>query len=372
MRATSLSFWLLPFVALAGCDRGSKGAGSASTSGSGRDATLTASAGQAVSAPEQQAGASGTIPTTPAPAVALPPNARSPYEGTPWEYFFRRPGAPPPVIQAAGSGFVISPDGLILTNNHVVENARSVKVTTSSGQEFPAKVRGRDPLTDLALVKVDTQKQLASATLGDSDTARVGDWVIAIGNPFGLEGTVTAGIISAKGRVIAGPYDDFLQTDAAINPGNSGGPLFGLRGEVVGINTAIVAQAQGVGFAIPINLAKELLPQLKEEGRITRGWLGVAVRPTPPEMVPAGAKGAQVVGVDPDGPAAKAGVKPGDILVAIQGRPIDGSNRLPRLVASLKPGTMAELKIVRDGQLKTLTVKVEKMPDPARLMARHR
>jgi len=394
MRATSLSFWLLPFVALAGCDRGSKGAGSASTSGSGRDATLTASAGQAVSAPEQQAGASGTIPTTPAPAVALPsfadladrlepavvniqvvmvdPNARSPYEGTPWEYFFRRPGAPPPVIQAAGSGFVISPDGLILTNNHVVENARSVKVTTSSGQEFPAKVRGRDPLTDLALVKVDTQKQLASATLGDSDTARVGDWVIAIGNPFGLEGTVTAGIISAKGRIIAGPYDDFLQTDAAINPGNSGGPLFGLRGEVVGINTAIVAQAQGVGFAIPINLAKELLPQLKKEGRITRGWLGVAVRPTPPEMVPAGAKGAQVVGVDPDGPAAKAGVKPGDILVAIQGRPIDGSNRLPRLVASLKPGTTAELKIVRDGQLKTLTVKVEKMPDPARLMARHR
>jgi len=395
MRATSLSFWLLPFVALAGCDRGSKGTGSASTSGSGPDATLTASAGQG-SAPEQQAGASGTIPTTPAPAVALPsfadladrlepavvniqvvmvdPNARSPYEGTPWEYFFRRPGAPPPVVQAAGSGFVISPDGLILTNNHVVENARSVKVTTSSGQEFPAKVRGRDPLTDLALVKVDTQKQLASATLGDSDRARVGDWVIAIGNPFGLEGTVTAGIISAKGRVIAGPYDDFLQTDAAINPGNSGGPLFSLHGEVVGINTAIIAQAQGVGFAIPINLAKELLPQLKEDGRITRGWLGVVVRPTPPEMVPAGAgaKGALVVAVDPDGPAAKAGVKPGDILVAIQGRPIDDSNRLPRLVASLKPGTTAELKIVRDGQLKTLTVKVEKMPDPARLMARHR
>jgi serine protease Do len=306
--------------------------------------------------------------------VMVDPNARSPYEGTPWEYFFRRPGAPPPVVQAAGSGFVISPDGLILTNNHVVENARSVKVTTSSGEVYPAKVRGRDPLTDLALVKVDARKPLPSASLGDSDAARVGDWVVAIGNPFGLEGTLTQGIISAKGRVIAGPYDDFLQTDAAINPGNSGGPLFGLRGEVVGINTAIIAQAQGVGFAIPINLAKELLPQLKEDGRITRGWLGVAVRPTPPEMVPAGAgaKGALVVAVDPGGPAAKAGVKPGDVLVAIQGRPIDDSNRLPRLVASLKPGTTAELKVIRDGQVKTLTVTVEKMPDPGRLVARHR
>ena len=199
--------------------------------------------------------------------IKADPNVPSPYEGTPWEYFFRRPGMPPPAIQAAGSGVVISPDGFILTNNHVVENARSVKVTTNTGEEFPAKVRGRDPLTDLAVVKVVPQKELAAATLGDSDAARVGDWVIAIGNPFGLEGTVTAGIISAKGRVIAGPYDDFLQTDAAINPGNSGGPLFGLRGEVVGINTAIIAQAQGVGFAIPINLAKELLPQLKEEGR---------------------------------------------------------------------------------------------------------
>jgi serine protease Do len=306
--------------------------------------------------------------------VMVDPNARSPYEGTPWENFFRRPGAPPPVVQAAGSGFVISPDGLILTNNHVVENARSVKVTTNSGEQFSAKVRGRDPLTDLALVKVDAKKQFAAATLGDSDGARVGDWVIAIGNPFGLEGTVTAGIISAKGRVIAGPYDDFLQTDAAINPGNSGGPLFGLRGEVVGINTAIIAQAQGVGFAIPINLAKELLPQLKEEGRITRGWLGVVVRPTPPEMASAtgGAKGALVAAVDPNGPAGKAGVKPGDVLVAIQGRPIEDSNRLPRLVAGLKPGTTAELKIVRDGQLQTVTVQVQKMPDPERLVARHR
>jgi len=397
MRATSLSFWLLPFVALAGCDRPTTGAAGASSSESGRDGAVTqAPPDQSGNAPQQQAGARGTIPATPAPAVALPsfadladrlepavvniqvvmvdPSARSPYEGTPWEYFFRRPGAPPPVIQAAGSGFVISPDGLILTNNHVVENARSVKVTTSSGEQYPAKVRGRDPLTDLALVKVDAKKQLVAASLGDSDAARVGDWVIAIGNPFGLEGTVTAGIISAKGRVIAGPYDDFLQTDAAINPGNSGGPLFGLRGEVVGINTAIIAQAQGVGFAIPINLAKELLPQLKEDGRITRGWLGVAVRPAPPEMAPAGAgaKGALVVGVDPEGPAAKAGVKPGDILVAIQGRPIDDSNRLPRLVATLKPGTTAELKVIRDGQVKTLTVTVEKMPDPARLVARHR
>jgi len=396
MRATFLSL-LLPFLALAGCDR--SGAGGASTPG--RDGTIAqASNGQSqpasAPAPDPQAGGRGTIPPTQGPAVALPsfadlaqrlepavvniqvvkvdPNAPSPYEGTPWERFFRRPGMPPPAIQAAGSGFVISPDGFILTNNHVVENARSVKITLNSGEEYPANVRGRDQLTDLAVVKVEPKKELAAVTLGDSDATRVGDWVIAIGNPFGLEGTVTAGIISAKGRVIAGPYDDFLQTDAAINPGNSGGPLFGLRGEVVGINTAIIAQAQGVGFAIPINLAKELLPQLREGGRITRGWLGVAVRPTPPDMVPAnaGAKGALVVGVDPDGPAAKVGVKPGDILVAIQGRPIDDSNRLPRLVASLKPGTTAELKVVRDGQLKTLTVTVEKMPDQERLVARHR
>jgi len=277
-------------------------------------------------------------------------------------------------VQAAGSGFVISPDGFILTNNHVVEGARSVRVTSASGQEFPARVRGRDPATDLALVKVEPGKPMASATLGDSDAARVGDWVIAIGNPFGLEGTVTAGIISAKGRVIAGPYDDFLQTDAAINPGNSGGPLFGLRGEVVGINSAIIAQAQGVGFAIPINLAKELLPQLREDGRITRGWLGVVVRPVPPELLPTsgGAKGAQAVGVDPDGPAAKAGLKPGDIIVAVQGRPVDDSNRLPRLVATLKPGTTAELKVLRDGQVKTLSVKVDKMPDEETVAVRHR
>ena len=400
MRATLRSLAVLPFLAFAGCNRGSTGAGGASTSGSGSDGTIaqvSASQSAPASVPEQQTADRGTIPPTQTPAVTLPsfadlanrlepavvniqvvikadPNVPSPYEGTPWEYFFRRPGMPPPAIQAAGSGVVISPDGFILTNNHVVENARSVKVTTNTGEEFPAKVRGRDPLTDLAVVKVVPQKELAAATLGDSDAARVGDWVIAIGNPFGLEGTVTAGIISAKGRVIAGPYDDFLQTDAAINPGNSGGPLFGLRGEVVGINTAIIAQAQGVGFAIPINLAKELLPQLKEEGRITRGWLGVAVRPTSPQMVPAnaGAKGALVVAVDPDGPAGKAGVKPGDILVAIQGRPIDDSNRLPRLVANLKPGSTAELKIVRDGQLQTVTVTVEKMPDPQRIVARRR
>ena len=396
MRATLLPFGLLPFLAFAGCDRGSKGAGATSTPGSAPDgAVAQASTNQSGSASAQQAGARGNIPTSAAPAVALPsiadladrlepavvnvqvvkvdPNAPSPYEGTPWEYFSRRPGAPPPVIQGVGSGFLISPDGLILTNNHVVEGARSVKVTTNSGEEFAAKVRGRDPLTDLALVKVDARKELPSVTLGDSDAARVGDWVIAIGNPFGLEGTVTVGIISAKGRIIAGPYDDFLQTDAAINPGNSGGPLFGLRGEVVGINTAIIAQAQGVGFAIPINLAKELLPQLKEEGRITRGWLGVVVRPTPREMASSGAgKGALVAAVDPDGPAAKAGVKPGDVLVAVQGRPIDDSNRLPRLVASLKPGTIAELKVLRNGQPQTLGVKIEKMPEPARLVARPR
>jgi serine protease Do len=392
MRPTLVAVSLLIFVGLAGCSRGSTGASATSTSGSGRDGTATqASTNQTPAAPEQQAGARGNIPPTSSPAVPLPsfadlaerlepavvniqvvkvdPNAPSPYAGTPWEFFFRRPGRPQ-LIQGAGSGFIISPDGLILTNNHVVEDARTVKVTTNSGEEFPAKVRGRDPLMDLALVKVDPRKDLPAVTLGDSDRARVGDWVIAIGNPFGLEGTVTAGIISAKGRVIAGPYDDFLQTDAAINPGNSGGPLFSLKGEVIGINSAIIAQAQGVGFAIPINLAKELLPQLREEvGRIAHGWLGVAVRPAPPAS---GLKGALAIDVNPNGPAAKAGIQPGDVLVAIDGRPIEDSSRLPRLVASIKPGTTTELKIVRNGQPQTIEVKLEKMPDQPRLVARPR
>jgi len=181
--------------------------------------------------------------------------------------------------RSLGSGFIISKDGYIFTNNHVIERADKIKVRLSTGKEYDATVKGRDPRTDLALIKIIADNSLPTVNLGDSDRLRVGDWVMAIGNPFGLDHTVTAGIVSAKGRVIgAGPYDNFIQTDASINPGNSGGPLFNMAGEVVGINTAIVAQGQGIGFAIPVNMAKEILEDLKAKGKVTRGWLGVSVQ----------------------------------------------------------------------------------------------
>ncbi len=293
--------------------------------------------------------------------------AQNPFEGTPFEDFFRgRPGQQR--VQGAGSGFVISPEGLIVTNNHVVEDARDVKVTFASGEEYPAKVIGRDPKTDVALVRVEAKSPLPSVTLGNSDALRVGDWVVAIGNPFGLEGTVTAGIVSAKSRQIgAGPYDDFLQTDAAINPGNSGGPLFNLKGEVVGINTAIVARGQGVGFAIPINLVKALIPQLRDEGRVTRAWLGVVVQPVTPALARSlglsEPKGALVADLVDDGPAARAGMRQGDVIVGFQGARVDDSSQLPSIVAGVKPGTRAEVRVVRDGRQETLTVTLGQMPD---------
>ncbi|HEX7124470.1 MAG TPA: DegQ family serine endoprotease [Thermodesulfobacteriota bacterium] len=292
--------------------------------------------------------------------------AQNPFAGTPFEDFFR--GRPGPRVQGAGSGFVISPEGYIVTNNHVVEDARDVKVTFATGDEYQAKVIGRDPKTDLALIKIEPRAPLPSVTLGDSDSLRVGDWVLAIGNPFGLEGTVTIGIVSAKSRQIgAGPYDDFLQTDAAINPGNSGGPLFNLKGEVVGINTAIVARGQGVGFAIPINLAKALIPQLREEGRVTRAWLGVVVQPVTPALARSlklpEAKGALVADLVNDGPAARAGMRQGDVIVGFQGKPVEDSSQLPSIVAGVKPGTRAEVRVIRNGRPETLTVTLGRMPD---------
>ena len=203
------------------------------------------------------------------------------FRGDPFfEDFFERffPGQPPSSRQqnSLGSGFIISAGGDILTNNHVVEGADEIEVTLADGRSFKATVSGRDPKLDLALLNIDTDADLPVARLGNSDTLRTGEWVMAIGNPFGLEQTVTVGIVSAKGRVIgAGPYDDFIQTDASINPGNSGGPLFNTDGEVVGINTAIIARGQGIGFAIPVNAASHVVAQLREEGRVIRGWLGV-------------------------------------------------------------------------------------------------
>lgn len=269
---------------------------------------------------------------------------------------------------ALGSGFIIDSNGLILTNNHVVEKAEEIKIKTDTGAEFDAKVVGRDPKTDLALIKIKAGSDFPRpAPLGDSDAIRVGDWVIAVGNPFGLGNTVTSGIISAKGRVIgAGPYDDFLQTDAAINPGNSGGPLFNMNGEVVGINTAIVAQGQGIGFAIPISVAKELLPQLKT-GKVVRGWLGIMIQDLTPELSKSfginRTKGVVVADVVKDGPADKAGLKRGDVVTAMNGKEIENSHILSRSVAVTPPGKTVTLEIIRDGKSKEIKVPIGTMPE---------
>ncbi len=269
---------------------------------------------------------------------------------------------------ALGSGFLISDDGLILTNNHVVDKADEIKVKTADGKEYSAKVVGRDPKTDLALVRIKADKGPLpkAAVLGDSDAIRVGDWVIADGNPFGLGNTVTAGIISAKGRVIgAGPYDDFLQTDAAINPGNSGGPLFNMQGQVVGINTAIVAQGQGIGFAIPINIAKSILTQLKT-GKVIRGWIGIMIQNITPELAKSFnttvTKGVIVADVVQEGPAQKAGLQRGDIVQTLDGKGVENSGELSRKVAALKPGTQVSLGIIRNGKQMSVQVTLGTLP----------
>jgi len=267
-----------------------------------------------------------------------------------------------------GSGFIIDKSGLVVTNNHVIEKADDIKVTTSDGKVYPAKVKGSDPKTDVALIQIEPKGDLPEATLGDSDKLEIGEWVMAIGNPFGLGHTVTAGIVSAKGRVLnSGPYDDFIQTDASINPGNSGGPLFNIRGEVVGINTAIVAQGQGIGFATPVNMARKVLAQLEKSGKVVRGWLGVSIQRIDPAIAESlgldEAKGALVADVMKGGPAEKAGIKRRDVVVEFNGEPVDEFHDLPAMVAEVAPGTAVSLKILRDGKEKSLSVTVDEMKD---------
>ncbi len=270
--------------------------------------------------------------------------------------------------QSLGSGFIIDKEGYIITNNHVVEGAQEIKVKLADGREFKAKVVGRDPKTDLALIKISSFfENLPSIPLGDSDKMRVGDWVLAIGNPFGLEETVTQGIISATGRVIgSGPYDNFLQTDAPINPGNSGGPLINLRGEVIGINTAIIQSGQGIGFSVPINVAKNIVPQLKKEGKVTRGWIGVSVQSLTPEIAQAfgmkGTTGALVGDVVPGGPADEAGMKRGDVILSFDGKDIKKMSDLPLIVAETPVGKTVEVKILRSGKELALRLKITEMP----------
>lgn len=285
-----------------------------------------------------------------------------------FEKFFRGHPQTPQKKRALGSGFIISDDGYILTNDHVVKDADEIKVKLSDGREYDGEVRGLDPKLDLALIKIEAGENLPVAELGESESLKVGEWVMAIGNPFGLEQTVTVGIVSAKGRVIgAGPYDNFIQTDASINPGNSGGPLFNVRGEVVGINTAIVAGGQGIGFAIPVNMAKRIIPQLRDEGRVTRGYLGVTVQTLTEELAESFGldepKGALVNAVMEDSPAAAAGLKRGDVILSFNGEEVSQTSDLPRIVANTPVDKEVKVEVFRNGKVREINVKVGRLDD---------
>src|SRR5689334_9599369 len=286
------------------------------------------------------------------------------------EFLDRREGQPdqqkPRGNTSLGSGFIIDPAGYIVTNNHVIEDAEEIMVLTHDNEELKATIVGRDEKTDLALLKVDAKHPLPAVKWGDSEAMRIGDWVMAIGNPFGLGGSVTAGIVSARQRDInSGPYDDYIQTDASINRGNSGGPMFNMDGEVVGINTAIYSPSGGsvgIGFAIPSNLAKPIIGQIKEFGKPKRGWLGVRIQTVSPELAEGlrlpQPKGALVASVTKDGPADKAGIKQGDVVLKFDGKEITQMRGLPRIVAETETGKTADVVIWRKGAEMSLKVKV--------------
>jgi len=288
----------------------------------------------------------------------------------PFEFYFRRPGP----RRSLGSGFILSDEGYIITNHHVVEDATKVVVRLHDDKEYEAEVIGADAKTDIAVIKIDSVEGLVPVALGDSDKLEVGEWVLAIGNPFGLDHTVTAGIVSAKGRRInrpdESPYDDFIQTDAAINPGNSGGPLVNLAGQVVGINSAIFSRSGGnigIGFAIPVSMAREIVPQLKETGHVTRGWLGVMIQPVDDDIAGSldlpEAAGALVAKVFPDSPAAESGIEVGDVIVTFGGTHVAKSTDLPSIVASTKIGKTVDVEVVRRGKRKTIDVTIAKLED---------
>jgi serine protease Do len=317
-----------------------------------------------------------TTQATASPPAKGSPDAQLPAPSAPLDEFFRdffgekgAPGGPsPPASRVAslGSGFIIDPSGLIVTNNHVIANAEQITVTLSDDTTLQAEVVGRDPVSDLALLRIEPKAPLPAAVWGDSTKTRVGDWVLAIGNPFGLGGTVTSGIISATARDIhSGPYDDFLQTDASINRGNSGGPMFNLAGEVIGINTAIFSPSGGsigIGFAIPSASARPIIDQLKATGKVERGWIGARIQPVTEDIAEAigldRSRGAMIASVDPASPAAQAKLQPGDVILAYDGKPIDRSRQLPRLVADTAPDTLVKLSMWRDGKDQEVEIKV--------------
>jgi serine protease Do len=304
------------------------------------------------------------------PEFQVPPG--SPFEDFFKEFFERNQQKNRPRrATSLGSGFVIDSSGLVVTNNHVIAEAEEISVRFPDGERFKAKLVGRDPKTDLALLKIETKKQLPSLTWGDSSRSRVGDWVLAIGNPFGLGGSVTAGIISAYGRDInAGPYDDFIQTDASINRGNSGGPLFNLNGEVIGINTAIFSPSGGsvgIGFAIPSSLARNVIQQLKDYGQTKRGWLGVRIQTVTDEIAEGlrleSARGALVAGVSEDGPAAAAGIKQGDVILRFDKKKVEEMRALPRIVAETQIGKKVEVVVWRKGKRVKLQVTIAELEE---------
>ncbi len=283
------------------------------------------------------------------------------------------PSAPTSRAASLGSGFVIDPSGLIVTNNHVIANAEQITVTLSDNTTLQAKLVGRDAVSDLALLKVETKTPLPAASWGDSVKTRVGDWVLAIGNPFGLGDSVTAGIISATARDIhAGPYDDFLQTDAPINHGNSGGPMFNLDGQVIGINTAIYSPSGGsigIGFAVPSAFARPIIEQLKANGKVERGWIGARIQPVTAGIADAigldRSRGAMIAAIDVDSPATQTGLQPGDVILSYDGKAIERSRELPRLVAATPPDKTVKLSVWRDGKERSIDLKVAVL-DPDR------
>ena len=317
--------------------------------------------------------------STEAAAQSDQPAEGSDQPGSPFDQFlhrfFENKGMLQPhrEVMALGSGFIIDPSGYVVTNNHVVGNAEKISVILQDNSRHPGKVVGRDEKTDLALLKIDAGNNLPFVSWGDSEKAKVGDWIVAVGNPFGLGGSVTAGIISALGRNInEGPYDDFIQLDAPINRGNSGGPTFNLSGQVIGINTAIYSPSGGsvgIGFAVPSNTAKSVIEQIKEHGHVTRGWLGVAIQGITPTIAkslgldPDKATGALVASVTASSPAAKAGLKPGDVILSADGHPIKTVHDLPRLVANAPIGKNLDLQVLRNSKEMTLSANVAEMKE---------
>lgn len=303
----------------------------------------------------------------------MPNMPRSPFgDNDPFEEFFKKFFGESPQQEfrrrGLGSGFVISEDGYVVTNNHVVDKAEDIQIILEDGKKYKADIVGKDAKTDIALLKIEPETELQAVTLGDSDNLKIGDWVMAIGNPFGLGYTVTAGIVSAKGRSLGlGAYDDFIQTDAPLNPGNSGGPLFNLNGEVVGVNTAIAARGQGIGFSIPINMASHIINQLRESGNVTRGWLGVVIQAITPEIAESiglpDTNGALVADVSDDGPADKAGIKRGDVIIKFNGEDIRDFSDLTKMVALSDPGSKVELVVKRNGEEKNIELTLGELKD---------